>query len=269
MSHSPSQLLSADLKLAGRLDARFFALLQALHATGSINRAAGTAGYSYKGARLVLETASNLAHAPLVHSARNGSALTAAAQELLQAWQHLQAAQKQFLHEQEHWLAQHTRIAATLRRLAMKTSARNQFTGTVTALALGPVSSELTLRLGGGAELLALLQTSAVRRLKLDKGSEVVALVKASAVVLVSDFAGHALSAANQLDGAVSRIERGAVSSLVGITLPGGTVVTASVTNDAVSAMGLAVGQKASAVFAPAAVMLAVAGPPAALPATG
>ena len=33
-------LLSADLKLAGRLDARFFALLEALDATGSINKAA-------------------------------------------------------------------------------------------------------------------------------------------------------------------------------------------------------------------------------------
>ena len=48
-------LLSGDLKLAGRLDARFFALLQALQDTGSINRAARTAGLSYKGAWLLLE----------------------------------------------------------------------------------------------------------------------------------------------------------------------------------------------------------------------
>ncbi|HPG79568.1 MAG TPA: molybdenum transport protein ModE, partial [Piscinibacter sp.] len=54
-------LLSADLKLAGRLDARFFALLEALDATGSINKAARTAGLSYKGAWLLLETACNLA----------------------------------------------------------------------------------------------------------------------------------------------------------------------------------------------------------------
>jgi molybdate transport system regulatory protein len=58
-------LISADLKLAGRLDARFFALLEALQSTGSINRAARTAGFSYKGAWLLLDSACNLAHAPL------------------------------------------------------------------------------------------------------------------------------------------------------------------------------------------------------------
>jgi hypothetical protein len=42
-------LLDGDLRLAGRLDARFFALLDAIEATGSINRAARTAGYSYRG----------------------------------------------------------------------------------------------------------------------------------------------------------------------------------------------------------------------------
>ena len=66
-------LLSADLKLAGRLDARFFALLQGIADTGSINKAARVAGYSYKGAWMVLESASNLAHAPLLHSATGGA----------------------------------------------------------------------------------------------------------------------------------------------------------------------------------------------------
>ena len=50
-------LLSAELKLAGRLDARFFTLLEALDRAGSINRAARAAGLSYKGAWLLLETA--------------------------------------------------------------------------------------------------------------------------------------------------------------------------------------------------------------------
>ncbi|MBW8894451.1 MAG: TOBE domain-containing protein, partial [Burkholderiales bacterium] len=84
------------------------------------------------------------------------------------------------------------------------------------------------------------------------------ALVKASEVVLVSDFAGYRLSARNQLAGTVSRVQRGAVSSLIGLTLPGGVAVTASVTNDAVDALGLAVGQPATACFKAYAVMLAV-----------
>ena len=42
------------------------------------------------------------------------------------------------------------------------------------------------------------------------------------------------------------------------VTLPGGAVVTASVTNDAVDALALAVGQPATAVFKAYAVMIAV-----------
>ncbi|HEY0201044.1 MAG TPA: TOBE domain-containing protein, partial [Burkholderiaceae bacterium] len=51
----------------------------------------------------------------------------------------------------------------------------------------------------------------------------------------------------------------GAVSSLVVLTLPGGAHMTASVTNDAVDALALAVGQSATAVFKAYSVMLAVA----------
>ena len=49
------------------------------------------------------------------------------------------------------------------------------------------------------------------------------------------------------------------MSSLIGVTLPGGTVVTSSVTNDAVEALALAVGQDATAVFKAYSVLVAVA----------
>jgi molybdate transport system regulatory protein len=77
-------------------------------------------------------------------------------------------------------------------------------------------------------------------------------------VVLVTDFAGWQLSARNQWAGTVSRIERGAVSSLVVLTLPGGANITASITNDSVADLGLAVGSAATAVFKAYAVMVAV-----------
>ncbi len=257
-------LLSGELKLAGRLDARFFALLQAIDATGSINKAARTAGYSYKGAWLLLETAGNLAHEPLIERATGGrggggSRLTPAAHGLLEAWRTLQSAHREFLRVQDAWLAQQPALAGTLRRIAMKTTARNQFAGTVSRVEAGPVSTEVILTLRGGSEIAATLTTGSAQRLGLAPGREAIALIKSSAIVLVTDFAGYALSARNQLAGSISRIERGAVSSLVGLTLPGGSVVTASVTNDAVNALGLAVGQPATAVFKAYSVMLAVA----------
>ena len=101
------------------------------------------------------------------------------------------------------------------------------------------------------------MTSAAAQRLKLKKGKEALALVKASAIVLVTDFAGWQLSARNQLAGTVSRIERGAVSSLVVLTLPGGAAITASVTNEGVEALDLKVGAPATAVFKAYSVMVA------------
>ncbi len=141
----------------------------------------------------------------------------------------------------------------------MKTTARNQFHGTISALELGPVSAEVVITLPGGQEISATVTTHAAKRMKLKNGVEAIALIKASMIVLVTDFAGYTLSARNQLAGTISRLEKGAVSSLVGVTLPGGAVVTASVTNDAVDALALGVGQPATAVFKAYSVMVAVA----------
>ncbi len=257
-------LLSSELKLAGRLDARFFALLAAIDSTGSINRAARTAGYSYKGAWLLLETAANLASEPLLESATGGKGgggtqLTRAGHDLLAVWHTLQADHLRFLRTQEAWLTQQPALAGLLRRISMKTTARNQFAGRITAIESGPVTTQVTVVIAGGQEIVATMTTAAAHRLKLEAGKEAIALIKSSAVVLVADFAGYVLSARNQFAGTLSRVERGAVSSLVVVTLPGGASLTASVTNDAVDALELAVGQPVTAVFKAYSVMLAVA----------
>jgi len=140
----------------------------------------------------------------------------------------------------------------------MRTTAGNQFAGTVSAVDVGPVTAQTTLKLADGAEITATMTSAAAKRLGLKTGQAAIALVESSEVVLVTDFAGYVLSARNQLAGTVSRIEKGAVSTLVGLTLPGGAVVNSSVTNDAITALGLAVGQPATAVFKAYAVMVAV-----------
>jgi len=140
----------------------------------------------------------------------------------------------------------------------MKTTARNQFPGTITDLDVGPVTARVTLTTSAGLEITAALTAAAAARLKLAKGQQAMALVKASNVVLVTDFEGYTLSARNQLAGTVSRVEKGAVSALVGLSLPGGLALTASITNDSVDALQLKVGQSATAVFKAFAVMLAV-----------
>jgi len=257
-------LLTGELKLAGRLDARFFALLEAVEYTGSLRRAASTAGYSYKGAWLLLDAAAQLAHDPLVETLTGGAGgggtrLTASGAALLALWRELQRGHDVFLREREEWLLAQPQFARILRRLGMKCTARNQFAGMITAVESGPVTVQATLTTGAGLEISATVTAGAARSLKLKKGQEAIALVEASAVVLVTDFAGFRLSARNQLHGTVSHIDKGVVTCLVGLTLPGGATVTATVTHDAVKALGLAVGRPATAVFKAHAVMLAVA----------
>jgi molybdate transport system regulatory protein len=243
-------LLQGELRLAGRLDGRFFDLLAALALTGSLHKAAKAAGYSYKGAWLVLDAAGALVHAPLVDKATGGIGGGGLVE--------LQSRHTAFLHEQAAWLATQPALDALLKRMSMKTTARNQFLGRIAAVNTGPATTTVRIALDGGQDITASLTTEAAQELKVKPGQEALALVKSSEVVLVTDFGGYRLSARNQLAGTVSRVERGAVSSLVGVTLPGGTVVTASVTNDAVDGLGLAVGQAATAVFKAYAVMLAV-----------
>lgn len=142
----------------------------------------------------------------------------------------------------------------------MKTTARNQFAGSISAVNPGPVTTQLTVTTPGGIDIVATMTSAAAQRLQVAVGKEAIALIKSSAVVLVTDAGGYLLSARNQFPGTISRVEKGAVSSLIGLTLPDGTVITASVTNDAVAALALAVGQSATAVVKAYSVIVAVRG---------
>lgn len=72
---------------------------------------------------------------------------------------------------------------AETRRLTGLT-ARNQLTGTVTAVRADGVLSEVTLRLGDGQEIVSVVTTASVRRLGLAVGMEATAVIKATEVML-------------------------------------------------------------------------------------
>ncbi len=140
----------------------------------------------------------------------------------------------------------------------MKTSARNQYVGTITRIESGPVTTEVDIEIAGGHVLAATLTTTSATRMNLRKGQQALALIKASSVVLVTDIDGYLLSARNQLAGTVSRVDRGAVSTVVGLSLSGGQEVIATVTNDAADDLALHTGQAATAIFKAYQVFVAV-----------
>lgn len=142
----------------------------------------------------------------------------------------------------------------------MQVSARNAFAGTLTAVVCGAVNAEVELTTAGGDVLVAVVTANSVQALGLAVGVSAVAYVKAPLVMLLTGGEGMRFSARNQLAGVVSALTRGAVNSEVALTLPGGTVVYAVVTNDAIKELDLREGAPATALIKASHVVLGVPG---------
>lgn len=142
----------------------------------------------------------------------------------------------------------------------MQVSARNAFAGTLTAVVCGAVNAEVELTTAGGDVLVAVVTANSVQALGLAVGVSAVAYVKAPLVMLLTGSEGMRFSARNQLAGVVSALTSGAVNSEVALTLPGGTVVYAVVTNDAIKELDLREGAPATALIKASHVVLGVPG---------
>ncbi|MFC3873102.1 TOBE domain-containing protein [Neisseria musculi] len=140
----------------------------------------------------------------------------------------------------------------------MKTSARNQFAGTVKTIRQDAVNSEVTISLPGGQELAAAITRESCDNLRLAVGSPVIVLVKSAHIVIATDLEHIKLSARNRLNGVISSIERGAANSVVTLDAGGGTLITAGITMQSTEQLDLHPGQKASAIFQADSVILGV-----------
>jgi molybdate transport system regulatory protein len=69
----------------------------------------------------------------------------------------------------------------------VKTSARNQFRGTVREIVKGPVSAEVTIEVSQGVRIVAVISTRSAESLGLAVGKPAYALIKASSVVVAVD----------------------------------------------------------------------------------
>jgi molybdopterin-binding protein len=69
----------------------------------------------------------------------------------------------------------------------MKISARNSFAGSITRIVKGPVSTEVTIKVAPGIEIVSVITSNSARRLKLKKGQKAHALIKADSVMVGVD----------------------------------------------------------------------------------
>lgn len=69
----------------------------------------------------------------------------------------------------------------------MKISARNTFKGTITDIAVGPVSTEVTIRIAPKISLVSVITSTSARKLKLKVGGKAYAIVKSDHVIVGTD----------------------------------------------------------------------------------
>ena len=239
------------------------ALLEHVGNCGSITQAAKAAGLSYKGAWDAVDAMNSMFGEPLVATMTGGKGgggtqLTATGIRIVDAYRALHKEHARFMAAVSVGIEDFDNVYQMLRRLAVKTSARNQFFGKVNAIKQGPVNVEVELTLTGGDKIHSVITHDGLDSLGLKIGSEAWALVKASWIILALPDAATKLSARNSLLGKVTRITPGNVNSEVVLRLAGGNTVSVVVTNDSVTGLNLAEGVEVCAVFKASSVILGV-----------
>lgn len=239
------------------------ALLVKIAECGSITQAAKAMKMSYKAAWDAIDKMNNLAGEPLVERSSGGKGgggtrLTARGEQLVRNFSIIEREHRRFvglLSQQADGIANDYLL---IRRMSMKTSARNQFLGRVTQVKRGSVNDEIELEVAGGQKIVAIVTHESSDSLGLQEGAEAFALIKSSSIIIVTDFDGASFSARNRLSGTIARVHPGAVNAEVVIDLPTGGSVAAIVTNESSNTLGLAVGKPATAIFKASSVIIGV-----------
>ncbi|WP_374491305.1 TOBE domain-containing protein [Zoogloea sp.] len=259
--------LTVDTEFGTFLGDTRIRLLEAIERYGSITQAAKAVPLSYKAAWDAVDAMNNLAEAPLVERSvggrhGGGTCLTDYGRKVIAMYRAVELEYQDALNRLSRRLEDTeggslAEFQTLLRRMSMRSSARNQFVGTVSGLREGEVSFEVRLRLDDSTEIVAVITRASAENLELRMGREVHAFVKAPSVLILTDPSLRT-SARNHLWGEVSHIHTGPVSSEVTLTLPGGRNVTAVVTHDSIDHLALKPGLPACAVFQATSVLLAV-----------
>jgi len=227
----------------GEISPRRLALLAAIGETGSISAAAKTIGITYKAAWDAVDAMNNLAGDLLVlaqHGGRGGggAVLTVAGQKVVDDLARMQQLQAEFMAQVEA-AGGLDKSFELIRKLSMKSSARNVLTGTVESVNHGGVNAEVNIRLPGGDQLHAIVTCESAKELELAPGREVQALIKASWIILTVADDALRTSARNRLCGKVQRIVEGEVNAEIVIGLSGGSTIAAIITQQSLQDMAL------------------------------
>ncbi len=149
--------LTVDTEFGTFLGDTRIRLLESIDRYGSISQAAKAVPLSYKAAWDAVDAMNNLAEAPLVERSvggkhGGGTRITAYGRRVIAMYRAVEQEYQQAIERLSSRLGEGgetnvRQFQTLLRRMSMRTSARNQFVGTVSGLREGEVSFEVRVRL--------------------------------------------------------------------------------------------------------------------------
>ena len=140
----------------------------------------------------------------------------------------------------------------------MKIGVKNQYHGEIVLIKKGLVNGEVVIRIQGGEYIASIMTSESIERLNLKEGNSAWALIKASSVVMVVSNTQIRASARNEFFGRVTDCREGVINGQVTLVSEGNNSITAVVTKESISRLGLRTGINASALVKASSVRIGV-----------
>jgi molybdate transport system regulatory protein len=239
-------------------------LLEAVARAGSITAGAKAAGLTYKAAWDALDAMGNLFGQPLLETrtggrAGGGARLTPAGAKVIEAFGRIEAEMARVMRELEPELAGSGISPLNLfSGFFMRTSARNALRGKVTAITADALNAEVAVAVSADTTIYAMVTAESVRDLGLCTGREAIVLIKAPFVMIAPGAAPPATTARNCVRGVVRRREISTVNAEIVLDIGEGKSLAASITAHSATALDLAPGRPACALFDASHVIIAI-----------
>jgi molybdate transport system regulatory protein len=204
----------------------------------------------------------NLSENPLVdrvigEKGRGSTILTKEGKNVIEQFRVVQLENRRFLENLEGHLGDYN-LYQFLRRLSMKVSARNVFSGTIEKITRGAVNAEVILLISEGTRITSIITNGAIENLSLKEGMHAYAIIKASSIIIGTDLERSKISARNIISGKISKIIEGPVSSEIDVEVGGSNVISATITHGSSEKLALKKGELVSAIFKASSVIIGI-----------
>lgn len=238
-------------------------LLETIDELGSISKAAKVVGMSYKTAWQLINTINNLSERAIVERTTGGkdgggTRLTLEGKKILRQYRVIQEEHRKFLENLETRLGSSEKLYQFLKRISVKVSARNVFSGTISTIIRETVNAEIILSLKGDIRITAIVTSGAIDKLGLMEGMTAYAIIKSSSVIIGKEIDVSKVSTRNVIFGIVDKIIDGPVNVEIDLDIGSGNIITSIITRESAKNLNLREGGKACAMFKASSVIIGV-----------